>query len=86
MRMLHCTMNRIALTLGTWRIVWKEAVMAFLTEFFVRPRPQESLRYRAAFAVLQANGDRHADTVVKPADFPRIARERSRRAASRTRS
>jgi hypothetical protein len=54
--------------------------MGFLTELFSRPRPREDMRYRAALAVLNAmnNADR-ADINVKPADFPRIAREMSLR-------
>ncbi|MCR5860016.1 hypothetical protein [Mesorhizobium sp. J428] len=54
--------------------------MAFFTELFSRPRPQETARYRAALAVLNAmsNADR-ADINIKPADFPRIAREMSMR-------
>lgn len=52
--------------------------MAFFTELFSRPRPSENLRYRAALAILNAmsNADR-ADINVRPADFPRIAREMS---------
>jgi uncharacterized protein YjiS (DUF1127 family) len=52
--------------------------MGFFTEMFARPRPQEQQRYRAALAVLNAmsNADR-ADIGIKPADFPRIAREMS---------
>lgn len=54
--------------------------MAFFTELFSRPRPNENLRYRAALAVLHAmnNADR-ADIGIKPADFPRVAREMSMR-------
>lgn len=54
--------------------------MGFFTEMFVRPRPREQDRMRAALAVLNAmsNSDR-ADIGVKPADFPRIAREMSLR-------
>lgn len=54
--------------------------MAFLTELFSRPKPNETQRYRAALAILNAmnNADR-ADIGVKPADFPRIAREMSMR-------
>lgn len=50
--------------------------MGFFTELFSRPRPREEARYRAALAVLHAmsNADR-ADINVRPADFPRIARE-----------
>jgi uncharacterized protein YjiS (DUF1127 family) len=54
--------------------------MGFLTEMFSRPRPREMGRYRAAMAVLNAmsNADR-ADINIRPADFPRIAREMSMR-------
>ncbi len=50
--------------------------MGFLTDLFARPRSTEIQRYRAALALLEAmsNADR-ADIGVKPADFPRIARE-----------
>ncbi|MER8580106.1 hypothetical protein NKG95_15410 [Mesorhizobium sp. M1423] len=54
--------------------------MGFFTEMFARPRPREQLRYRAALALLHSmsNADR-TDIGVKPADFPRIAREMSLR-------
>ena len=54
--------------------------MGFFTELFARPRPKEVARYRAALALLNAmsNAER-ADIGVKPADFPRIAREMSMR-------
>ena len=54
--------------------------MGFFTELFARPRPKETARYRAALALLNAmsNAER-ADIGVKPADFPRIAREMSAR-------
>ncbi|MEQ1939862.1 hypothetical protein ABMA46_16570 [Mesorhizobium sp. CN5-321] len=50
--------------------------MGFLTEMFSRPRPKEQARYRAALAVVHAmnNADR-TEFVLKPVDFPRIARE-----------
>ncbi len=50
--------------------------MGFYTELLSRPRPREQARYRAALALLQAmsNADR-SDIGIKPADFPRIARE-----------
>ncbi|MFD1983159.1 hypothetical protein ACFSOZ_10800 [Mesorhizobium newzealandense] len=53
-------------------------IMGFFTEMFARPRPQEHLRYRSALALLlsMSNADR-ADIGIKPADFPRIAREMS---------
>ena len=52
--------------------------MGFFTEMFARPRPQEHLRYRSALALLHSmsSADR-ADVGIKPADFPRIAREMS---------
>ena len=52
--------------------------MGFFTEMFARPRPQEHQRYRAALALLHSmsNTDR-TDIGIKPADFPRIAREMS---------
>jgi uncharacterized protein YjiS (DUF1127 family) len=54
--------------------------MGFLTELFSRPRPQEQARYRSSLALLNAmsNADR-ADIGIKPADFPRIAREMAMR-------
>lgn len=54
--------------------------MGFFTEFFSRPRPRTEARYRAALATLNAmsSADR-ADIDIKPADFPRIAREMSLR-------
>lgn len=50
--------------------------MGFFTEFFSRQRPKYDRRYRAAMATLNAMSpaDR-ADIGVKPADFPRMARE-----------
>ena len=54
--------------------------MSFFTDLFSRPRPSDTGRYRAALAILNAmsNADR-ADIGIKPADFPRIAREMSMR-------
>jgi uncharacterized protein YjiS (DUF1127 family) len=54
--------------------------MAFYTELFSRPRPNDGALYRAALALLNAmnNADR-ADIGIKPADFPRIAREMAMR-------
>jgi uncharacterized protein YjiS (DUF1127 family) len=54
--------------------------MGFFTEMFARPRPREQDRYRAAFAILNAmsESDRF-DIGIKPADFPRIAREMATR-------
>lgn len=52
--------------------------MGFFTEFFTRPRPRQLGRYQTALALLDAMSpaDR-ADIGIKPADFPRIAREMS---------
>ncbi len=54
--------------------------MGFYTELFSRPRPKEEGRHSAALALLNAmsNADR-ADIGIKPADFPRIAREMAMR-------
>jgi hypothetical protein len=54
--------------------------MGFFTELFMRPRPRADARHRAALATLESmsHTDR-ADTGIKPADFPRIAREMSLR-------
>ncbi len=50
--------------------------MGFFTEMFARPRPQEQARYRASLALLHAmNNAERTDGGVKPADFPRIARQ-----------
>ena len=50
--------------------------MGFFTEMLARPRPREQQRYRTALTLLEAmsNADR-ADIGIKPADFPRIARD-----------
>ena len=52
--------------------------MGFFTELFARPRPKPKYesKHRAALALLYAMSpaDR-ADVGIKPADFPRIARE-----------
>lgn len=78
MQLLHCTIatnhlyhGRVEDKLGAWD-------MGFFTEMFARPRPQEQQRYRSALALLNAmsSADR-ADIGIKPADFPRIAREMS---------
>lgn len=50
--------------------------MAFLARLFAYTRNTETQRYRAALTMLEgmSNADR-ADINIKPADFPRIARE-----------
>lgn len=50
--------------------------MGFFTELFARPRPKQERSYRAALALLHAmSAADRADIGIKPADFPRIARE-----------
>ena len=51
--------------------------LGFFTELFARPRPKhEAIAYRNALALLTAmNPADRADIGIKPADFPRIARE-----------
>lgn len=50
--------------------------MGFMTELFARPRPTEEQRYRVAMALLTGmSGAERADINIKPADFPRIARQ-----------
>ena len=54
--------------------------MGFFTELFARPRPKHESNYRAALALLNGmSASDRADIGVKPADFPRIAREMSLR-------
>lgn len=50
--------------------------MSFQTELFSRPRPDAQAHYRAALALLHAmcRTDRN-ELGVRPADFPRLARE-----------
>jgi hypothetical protein len=50
--------------------------MGFKTELFSRPRPDAQAHYRAALALLHAmcKADR-SDPGVRPADFPRLARQ-----------
>ncbi len=48
----------------------------FLTELFARPRPKQDHRYGQAMRLLSSMSSRDmADIGIKPADFPRIARE-----------
>lgn len=79
MHMLRCNMH-VKVLCKVWEDEQEPESMAFLTELISRPRPQEQARYRAALAILNAmsNADR-ADIGIKPADFPRIAREMSMR-------
>ena len=77
MRMLHCNIAVICLSyVSSWRTMQEPNQMAYFTELFSRPRPAEQARYRAALAILDAmsNAER-ADIGIRPADFPRIARQ-----------
>jgi hypothetical protein len=50
--------------------------MGFFTEMLARPKPQETQRYRSALAMVEAMNDaERRDAIVRPADFPRIARK-----------
>ena len=57
--------------------------MGFFTELFSRPRPDEVERFRNALVFLESmsHADR-ADIGIRPADFPRIAREMAERRPS----
>ena len=75
MHLLHCTIGLNHLDSvreeqpGDW-------IMGFFTELFARPRPKHERNYRAALATLDAmTASDRADIGIKPADFPRIARE-----------
>lgn len=54
--------------------------MTFVTDLFARPRPKHETRYRQAMDLLSgmSKGDM-ADIGIKPADFPRIARQMAER-------
>lgn len=57
--------------------------MGFFTEMFSRPRPDEVERYRSALMFLESmSPSDRADIGVRPADFPRIAREMAERRAA----
>lgn len=76
MRMLHCTMRSESLDFRPREDEQGGNLMGFFTELFSRPRPREDVRYRAALAILNAMSPaERADIGIKPADFPRIARE-----------
>jgi len=54
--------------------------MGFFTELFTRPRPKHDARYQVALDLLQGMSARdQADIGIKPADFPRIARQMAER-------
>ena len=81
MRLLHCT---IRLAPAMHSVVGRTddgmSAMGFFTELFVRPRPGESERLRRALRLLESmSPSDRADIGIKPADFPRIAREMARR-------
>lgn len=50
--------------------------MGYFTELFARNRTPENVRYRNALAMFEAMSPaERADIGVRPADFPRLARE-----------
>jgi len=54
--------------------------MGFFTELFSRPRPEAVERYRNALIFLESmSPSDRTDIGIRPADFPRIAREMSQR-------
>jgi hypothetical protein len=54
--------------------------MGYFTELFARNRTPEAVRYRNALAMFDAMSPaERADIGIKPADFPRLAREMSAR-------
>ena len=57
--------------------------MGFFTEMFSRPRPEEVERFRNVLMFLESmSPSDRADIGVRPADFPRVAREMNERRAS----
>lgn len=54
--------------------------MSIFTELFARPRPKHEVKFRMAMETLTglSRGDL-ADIGIKPADFPRIARQMAER-------
>lgn len=59
-----------------WEAYWTGPAMGFFTEMLARPRPGEAERFRNALAFLESlsPADR-SDIGIRPADFPRVARE-----------
>lgn len=54
--------------------------MAFFTEFFARPRPKHEAKFRQAMDLLNGMSSRDLiDAGIRPADFPKIARQMSLR-------
>lgn len=52
----------------------------FLTELFSRPTPSESRRFHDALRFLESLSPSDCfDIGIRPADFPRVAREMARR-------
>jgi uncharacterized protein YjiS (DUF1127 family) len=50
--------------------------MKVFTELFARPRPKHEAKFRQAMDMLNGmSGSEMADIGIKPADFPRIARQ-----------
>lgn len=76
MRMLRCTMTATRGMTRKWEAHWTGPAMGFFTEMLARPRPDEVERFRNALAFLESlsPADR-SDIGIRPADFPRVARE-----------
>lgn len=85
--MLHGTYAHVAvhncenpLISGYVEVNEKEPVMGFVNEFFSRNRSPEAVRYRNSMTMLDAlSPAERADLGIKPADFPRVAREMAAR-------
>jgi len=57
-----------------------ETAAMFLTELFSRPTPSESRRFHDALRFLESLSPSDCfDIGIRPADFPRVAREMARR-------
>lgn len=54
-----------------------QRAMAFFTDLFSRPRPQDSSQFRVARIVLNVTSrlDRTAGMSTRPVDFPRLSRQ-----------
>jgi hypothetical protein len=76
MRLLHCNMTGGAANYPQREVKRRSLTMGFFTELFSRPRPREHGRYRASLAVLNAVTAAERNEIhIKPADFPRVARQ-----------
>jgi len=59
----------------------QEGLMRYVTELFARNRTPEDVRYRNALVMFGAMSPaERADIGIRPADFPRLAREMAAKA------